>query len=191
MLLFFTPLFFLLHGILMTSYTSAFKAVLLALLVIVTIEVLLAGTYTPELTYNSGFFSYKYISGDVGSKRLLEHKIRSFYHTKAEFIQVGDSSGYHGVQPDIIGRYIGGKHLYINGSCCGDTGFAGYRYLAEIYLRNALAAKYLVLYMTPYCMPMHMKEGVLACLHPAFTSPSSFVYDLLTGPYLKAVTNYG
>ena len=171
----------------MTSYISAFKSVFISLLLIFAMEVALASRPSPE-PEGSPLYSYKYLRGDVVQKRVVEEKRRLFEHSTPEFVQIGDSSGYYGVQPKIVERYIG-NYSYINASCCGDTGYAGYRYLADIYLRDHPSAHYLVLYITPYLFPMYSKEGFSPSIYRAYLSPFRFVDKLPSLQYRIAVTN--
>ena len=172
----------------MTSYISAFRPVFLVLLMIAAIEASLALASVPE-PYIGGLYSHQYLSGDVPQKRFVNEKIRLFKHTDAEFIQVGDSSGLNGVQPYVVERTLGSHHPYINGNCCGDTGYAGYRYLAETFLRHAPRAKYLVFYTTPLCVPSLGREGLSRSLYRALISPFRFVEALPSLHYRIAITN--
>ena len=48
---------------------------------------------------------------------------------------------------------------YLNLSCCADSGWDGYVYTANYYLKNNPNAKYLVLYTSPFSLPMQYKKG--------------------------------
>jgi hypothetical protein len=172
----------------MISFTSAFRGLFIALTLIALIELLIAinGFRAPKF---ESMLSYKYIEGDVGQKQVVNEKLKTFVGKPAEFIHVGDSSGYYGVQSKIIEKYLPGM-TYLNIGCCADTGFAGYSYIAEYLLKNNKKAKYLVFYMSPYSMPMHYKEGFSDILYRSLLNPFRFVDELPSLNYRHAVTDY-
>ena len=86
------------------------------------------------------FFDNKFFKNDVGQKYLISYKNKIFKDSIAEIVQIGDSSGLYGVQPNIIQNYLNGMD-YINLSCCADTGWDGYVYTANYYLKNNENAK--------------------------------------------------
>jgi hypothetical protein len=92
----------------------------------------------------------KFASGD---NHVIRLKSELVLNSEAEFIQIGDSSGLFGVRGNIVKEYLGGMD-YINASCCVGVGWDGYAYTADYFLRKNRKAKYLVLYVTPYSLPM-------------------------------------
>ena len=106
----------------------------------------------------NGLLEKNFKKFDVGQKHIVLYKSQIFKKNNSEFIQVGDSSGLFGVRPNIVKSYLSGMD-YINTNCCADMGWEGYAYSANYYLKKNPNAKYLVLYVTPYSLPMQFKKG--------------------------------
>jgi hypothetical protein len=89
---------------------------------------------------------------DVGFLDLFEDdaifgKLAHFADSSPDVIQVGDSSGFHGVRPELVMRYLGGLK-YLNLSCCASMGYRGYYAAADFMLRRNPGIKAVVLYIT-------------------------------------------
>jgi hypothetical protein len=79
-------------------------------------------------------------------------KLAAFEHASPDIIQVGDSSGFHGVRPETVMRYLGGL-TYVNLSCCADSGYRGYYGIADFMLRRNPSIKAVVLYVSLNNLP--------------------------------------
>jgi hypothetical protein len=79
-------------------------------------------------------------------------KLADFERASPDIIQVGDSSGFHGVRPETVMRYLGGL-TYVNLSCCADTGYRGYYGIADFMLRRNPSIKAVVLYVSLNNLP--------------------------------------
>jgi hypothetical protein len=103
---------------------------------------------------------------------------------------VGDSSGFFGVQPLVIMQHLKGM-TYLDASCCGDTGFPGYRYIAEAFLQKDPARKYLVLHMSPYALPMRKmtNQAFYPILYDNLISSARFINYIPSIKYRREVTN--
>ena len=141
---------------------NIFKPLIFAFLVFFSIEII---TYLMigrikiiDASIENTFFDNKFKKLDVGQKYIVLYKSQIFKKNNAEFLQVGDSSGFYGVRPIIVNSYLNGLN-YLNLSCCADSGWEGYVYTANHYLKNNPEAKYLVLYASPYSLPMQYKKG--------------------------------
>lgn len=104
--------------------------------------------------YNTDFFDFSPLEQDNLQKHTLYDKyVRVLGETPGDAVQVGDSSGFYGINPAEVTRVASGIS-YLNMSCCGDAGWNGYYYEAEAALkRKAAKPKYLVLHVTPFWAP--------------------------------------
>lgn len=95
----------------------------------------------------SGYLNWNFNEPELFHKALIYAKLRNAAAAKPAIIQVGDSSGLHGIVPAIVEKYVPGLR-YENLSCCANTGFDGYYNIAQFMLRHALSIKAVVLYIT-------------------------------------------
>jgi hypothetical protein len=105
--------------------------------------------------YNTDFFDFSPLEQDNLQKHTIYDKyVRVLGHVPSDVVQVGDSSGFYGVKPDIVSRSSGGQVSYLNLSCCGDAGWTGYFYEARLALmRETKHPEYLLLHVTPFWSP--------------------------------------
>lgn len=78
-------------------------------------------------------------------EQILYQKLRMDTVLKPDFVQVGDSSGFFGIMPEIVEQYLPGMK-YLNASCCGTQGFHGYLAMLRYNLRRFPSIKYIVVY---------------------------------------------
>ena len=133
-----------------------FRALLLAIFIISSIEILLYALLGKEKIKSSvaenTLFDNQFKKFEVPQKYLIKYKQELFSEDQSQFIQVGDSSGLYGVRPNIINNYLEGMN-YINISCCADIGWKGYAITSNYFLRKNSNTKFLVLYVSPYAIP--------------------------------------
>ena len=129
----------------MNSFISHFKPWILALAAIALIEgAFYAVVHPPRLTWNS--FLEMQMGKDETVQRLVAYdKICALGERKADIIQVGDSSGMHGVMPKVVMASLPG-YTYLNCGVATNLGYPGYLKMAEIALRENPDARYLVVY---------------------------------------------
>src|SRR5438132_6706561 len=103
----------------MRSFIFNFRAVLLALGVIAATEGVCALALRPGLVErtNVGLL-------DLFHNSVLFGKLGAFADSSPDIIQVGDSSGFHGVRPGVVMQDLG-VPKYVNLSCCANTGYRG------------------------------------------------------------------
>jgi hypothetical protein len=101
-------------------------------------------------------------------------KLADFESSAPDIIQVGDSSGFHGVRPEIVMGYLGGLK-YVNLSCCAGTGYRGYYAIADFMLRRNPSIKTVVLYLGWSNLPrtdlIHGERRVGDAMQESLTSP--------------------
>jgi len=112
---------------------------------------------------------------------LVFGKLADFERSSPDIIQVGDSSGFHGVRPEIVMRYLGGLK-YVNLSCCAGTGFGGYYAIADFMLRRNPSIKTLVLYFGWSNLPQaalidgeHQPGKVGEAIQNSLTTPFTYL----------------
>lgn len=162
----------------MRSFISNFKALFLASLVILFIEIILYFSHVSNANFTSNILPLAFQNSGNMQRIVMNDKLDAFKNVSAEFVQVGDSSGLFGVMPSIVMEYLK-QQKYLNYSCCADTGWDGYYYIAKNALDNNTKAKYLILHVTPYAFPLLYKEGFSSILYDALVSPQHYLYKYL------------
>jgi hypothetical protein len=136
----------------MSSFISGFRAVLAALVAILVIEAAIYAAHPSTFVERSNYLDWNYGTPEIFHKAIIYQKLEDFADSSPDIIQVGDSSGLHGVRPDIVMRHLGGMK-YLNLSCCAPTGFNGYYAIADFMFRRNPSIKVLVLYISLNNMP--------------------------------------
>jgi hypothetical protein len=131
----------------MNSYISSFRAVFTALAIVGLIEVGHASVDSSSPVQRSNYLNWNYNSVELYHKAFINEKLSTALRNRPDVIQVGDSSGFHGIVPSIVDQYLGGLR-YENISCCANTGFDGYYSIVEFMLRHVPTIKAVVLYMS-------------------------------------------
>ena len=131
----------------MNSFIFSFRAVLLALGVIAATEGVCALALRPGIVERTKFNLL-----DRFQSAVIFGKLNEFADSAPDVIQVGDSSGFHGVRPDVVMRYLDGL-TYVNLSCCAALGYRGYYGIADFMLRRNPGIKAVVLYVSLNNLP--------------------------------------
>jgi hypothetical protein len=121
--------------------------VLAALFVIAVIEAGYEATAPATPVERSGYLNLNFNAKELVHKVLIQEKLINAVQDRPDVIQVGDSSGLHGIIPRIVDQYLGGLR-YENLSCCANTGFEGYYAITEFMLRHVQSLKAVVLYVS-------------------------------------------
>jgi hypothetical protein len=117
---------------------------------------------------------------DLGLLDLFEDdvifgKLGHFADSSPDVIQVGDSSGFHGVRPELVMPYLSGLK-YLNLNCCASMGYRGYYAAADFMLRRNPGIKAVVLYVTLNGLPS-------ADLVRGDYQMGEYIQDSLTSPF--------
>jgi hypothetical protein len=102
-------------------------------------------------------------------------KLNDFADSSPDIVQVGDSSGFHGVRPEIVMRHLGGLK-YVNLSCCAGMGYRGYYGIADFMLRRNPGIKAVVLYVSLNNLP---RADLIGGQHQL----GEFIQNSLTTPF--------
>ena len=132
----------------MSSFISAFKPILAAVAVIAGIEAAVTAVRQPDDVERSNFLTFGYLRPE-GHRLIVYEKLRAFSRSSPDIIQVGDSSGFYGVNADLVTSRLDGLR-YVNLSCCAPMGFDGYYAVAHFMLRRNPSIKAVVLYIGPF-----------------------------------------
>ena len=131
----------------------------LALLGVVAVEAAVALLAPTGVDDRRNFLEFGYRQNEPPTRVVLDEKMRLYSHDEPSVIQVGDSSGLHGVQPPLVEAEFPGMR-YLNASAFGNQGFYGYLGVARRLLDNNPGVRFLVLHFTPRVSPV--KEYVEA-----------------------------
>jgi hypothetical protein len=179
----------------MSLSTSPFKPWLVALTALLAIEVAYwAYARPPRVMWNS-FLDLKFAQTDTFQRLAAYRKIVAFEDVDPDIIQVGDSSGFHGVQPPIVMSYIPGWR-YLNMSLATNLGYSGYYNIAKLQLERSPHARYLILYTSliggvPRKFLWDENEPLMApIIYDEFLSPLHRLAELPTLAARRGVTDY-
>jgi hypothetical protein len=161
----------------MNSFISNFRAIVAALLAIIAIEVIIYAARPSSFVERSNYLDWNLLSAELFHKALIYEKLSIFANSAPDIIQVGDSSGFHGVNPDIVMEYLNGL-TYLNLSCCANTGFDGYYAIADFMFRRNPTVKVLVLYLNLNNLP---QDG--AILGDRFTGGAERIRNSFAAPW--------
>ncbi len=131
----------------MRSFISHFSVWIAALVCIAAIETWFGVKFHPAMANRSNFRAFGLEDNFVGDQmqHILYEKMALKTISKPDFVQVGDSSGFFSIIPDVVERYLPGMQ-YLNASCCATQGFNGYLALLRYNLRRFPSIKYMVVY---------------------------------------------
>ena len=99
----------------------------------------------PNDAERSNFLTLGYLRPEV-HRLIVYEKLRAFGWSAPDVIQIGDSTGFYGVNSDLVTGRLGGLR-YVNLSCCAHMGFDGYHAVAHFMLRRNPSIKAVVLYI--------------------------------------------
>jgi hypothetical protein len=168
---------------------------LLALLGLVAIELTyLAVAHPARIAWNA-FLDYQFTQTESFQRLVAYEKITAFEQADPDIVQVGDSSGLHGVQPPVVMSYIPG-FSYLNMGVATNLGYSGYYNLAKFQLEHNRNVRYLVIYTSPLGgVPRKIlwDEGeklMAPLIHSEFVSPFHRLFQLPTLSARRAVTDF-
>src|SRR5262249_12811124 len=157
-------------GGVMRSYASALRPFVIALAVIALTEAVFGLALRPNIVERTKFSLL-----DRFHSTAIFRKLGEFADSSPDIVQVGDSTGFHGVRPDGGMRYLGGLK-YLNLSCCARMGSRGYYGIADFMLRRNPSIKAVVLYVGLRNLP---RADLIAGQHQF----GEFVETSLTTPF--------
>jgi hypothetical protein len=131
----------------MRSFTLHFSAWFAAAVCILAVEFGFSHTFHPSWADQSNFVTYGLEDNFVPDQmeQIIYQKLHLSTVANPDFVQVGDSSGFFGIIPEVVEQYLPGMK-YLNASCCATQGFNGYLALLRFNLRRFPSLKYMVVH---------------------------------------------
>jgi hypothetical protein len=112
------------------------------------IEAVIAIVHPTADQDRNDIFEYRPGRAEDATRLFVSEKMKLFGNEEPTIVQVGDSSGFHGVQPPVVEALL--PHVsYLNMSVFANLGYSGYYEMARRILEHSRKTKYLVLYFTP------------------------------------------
>src|SRR6476620_311504 len=101
----------------MRSFTLHFKAWIAAVICILAIEIWFARTFNPSMADRSNFINYGTEDNFIPDQmeQILYQKLTLETVPGPDLLQVGDSSGFFGIMPEVVEQYLPGLR-YLNSS---------------------------------------------------------------------------
>jgi hypothetical protein len=118
------------------------------LLLVAAIEIAVLLFAQPHRADRTNFLHLDFANGEVLQRAIVYLKMRNLATVPTDVLQVGDSSGMHGVVPAVMQASLGGAR-YLNMNVATTLGYIGYYTIAKYVLENQKTPgtiKYLVLY---------------------------------------------
>lgn len=164
--------------------------VLIGLGIIGAIELALYLKYHPTFWQRTTWLVRDPYRGETFDRVMLFRRLSKFEGSQPNIISVGDSSGFFGLQSNVVNRYTHGvKYLSLNTGA--NHAYDGYKAVAEYMLQRSKGSiKYVVIYMFPQLAPTphtlgdgelgHIAHDTLIGPLAYLTPPSAFL-----APYAK------
>lgn len=130
----------------MRSFTSSFRWLLGALAIIAAVEIATWTIVKPSRFNMSTLLQHNFLSGENAHRVIVMDKLNHLLDQPADVVFVGDSSGYHGIDPRVFEAETGLQAVNLN--CCNATTRRGQIEIADLALGRT-DARYLVYYSTP------------------------------------------
>lgn len=112
------------------------------------LEAVVMAARRPNDVERSNFLALGYLRPE-SHRSIIYEKLRAFGWSSPDVIQIGDSTGFYGVNSNIVTSRLGGLR-YVNMSCCANMGFDGYYAVAHFMLRHDSSIKAVVLYINAF-----------------------------------------
>ncbi|WP_417798110.1 hypothetical protein [Terasakiella pusilla] len=117
---------------------------------IIVIELYVEYRYQPDRADTTNFLKFNFAKGETVQRAIAFQKLKHLALRPANILQVGDSSGMHGIIPAIMESEIPGAS-YLNMNVATTLGYIGYYSAAKYALENQTqpgTIKHIVLYTT-------------------------------------------
>ncbi|MBV8567556.1 MAG: hypothetical protein JO273_19065, partial [Methylobacteriaceae bacterium] len=141
----------------MNSFLHSFRPILVAAAVIFSIEIGVQALVRPNAIERSNFLDLNYMANEPSENLFIYEKLKNFIDAPADVIQVGDSSGFLGIVPSLVERYLNGM-TYANLSCCF-SGFRSYYEIAKAAMAGNRKVKALVLHIALTGLPQRLDSS--------------------------------
>src|SRR4051794_13797952 len=131
----------------MHSYILPFRPWIVAAACMLLIEGWVSYAYNPSPASRSNFGPYD-ISNQfqlASHDEIINAKLEMVPSRAPTIIQVGDSSGFFSIIPEVVERYLPNE-VFFNSSCCAIQGYNGYLALLRFQLERLPTIKYMIVH---------------------------------------------
>jgi hypothetical protein len=170
----------------MSSFISPFKAWLAAGIVFLAIEATIQLVSPHSVFDRTNFLQFSFVRDETPQRLFVFDKMKTFADSKPTIVQSGDSSGFYGIEPSVVTKYLPASTNYINMSCCANLGFRGYYNVLDFMADRNPSIRYLILHFTPYTMPLPQtwdSDGAALWGIPDIKVFGDAVYDAFISPW--------
>jgi len=133
-------------------FLHSFRAIWISATIIALIELSCWIFARPQQLAASNFLELAYLKKENTSKVYIQARTQLTLGLHPAIVQVGDSSGMHGVMPVVLDKYLDGLR-YVNDGFAGDVGYFGHFDVAKTVLNHSNSVKAVVFYVTPLAKP--------------------------------------
>jgi hypothetical protein len=131
---------------------QVFALVTSVIFLIVAIEGAIELAFKPTFWQKTTWFLHDPYRIETLDRLFTYLKLDRLVDSNPDIISVGDSSGFHSLQSNVVNRYTRGLK-YVNFNLGMNQAFDGHMATAEYMLQRANTIKYVVLYMFPFWLP--------------------------------------
>ena len=177
----------------MTSSTLLFRYLIISLILVFFIELIIHISFSNNYDqYPPNFFEYAPLKNTNRAKLIIAEKINQIKENNSDIVQVGGSSGLHGINPLLLQGKLGGYSFY-NLSCCRNSGFTGYRHLAQIAIEKNPNLKAVILYLSPFSLPTkkgpYIDTKLSKSIYKEYISRKRYINNIPSNRIRRYVTN--
>ena len=137
----------------MSSFILHFRSWIAAALLLVLIETAVWCIGRPSEFDRTNFLQFSFAHDETPQRLFIYEKIKAFADSNPTIVQSGDSSGFYGIEPAVVMKYLPDGATYLNMSCCANLGYNGYYNILDFMAEHNPSIRYMVLHITPYTMP--------------------------------------
>lgn len=142
----------------------------------------------PQDPFAGYLISSRFASEEVPAWIIINTKLKGLSSRRADFVLVGDSSGFFGVRPNYVNSELGERRL-INMACCIATKYAGYRYIAQYVARRQTRTRYMVVHLTAFVLHKDGPGTMDKVIYDGFISPLRFFRDSAIARFRSVAAN--
>jgi hypothetical protein len=164
------------------------RGVLGGLVIVMGVELFVATYYPNRDIFNGYLISSNFGREENPARVVVNTKLKGVARQEADFVLVGESSGFFGVQPHVVNAAMGGRRL-INLACCTITKNSGYRHMARYAIERQERIKYLVVHLSAIVFTVEDEGGLAGPIFEGYISPLRHIRDSGLAQYRALAAN--
>src|SRR4051812_37984237 len=126
---------------------APFRPWIAALLALLAIEASVYLIGHPNEFDRTNFLQLTFSRDEPPQRAFMYHKVKEFAYSNPTIVQSGDSSGFYGIEPLEIMKYLPQGVSYLNMSCCANLGYRGYYNVLQFMAERNKSVRYFVLHI--------------------------------------------